>query len=96
MSRNIIHVDFDKEMDIIYCILDGYDSDSLRNIDSEKIPGVVKRTDLESGECLGFIIHGASRLISTPILADAAKLMNFLSLSIDKTNELRLLVPFAA
>jgi len=52
---NVI-VDWDKENDIIYVLKKGFDPDSLLNVDSDKVPGVVKRMDPQSNECVGFII----------------------------------------
>lgn len=88
--------DYDKEMDIMYLIRDGYDSGKLSNIDSDRIPGIVKRTEPETGECVGFIIHGVSRLIPSSLLENEKQLKTYLCMSLDKTNELCLLTPFAA
>lgn len=51
---------WDKLSDVLYIILEDVDEDHVNNVDSLKIPGVVKRMSTLTNECVGFIIHDFS------------------------------------
>ena len=86
MSKQKLSINWDKETDIMCCVREGYDLDSLINEDSLKVPGIVKRVDPESGKCVGFIMHGFSRLLPAQNLSEE-QIKELLNISLDLTNQ---------
>jgi hypothetical protein len=79
--------DWDRVADVMYVIRSGFNSDCLSNIDSEKIPGIVKRIDPETDECVGFIMHNFSKMFPANVHTNDEQLRHLLDISLALTNE---------
>lgn len=85
-SKDLI-INWDKEMDVMNVARQGVDLDVLVNVDSKKVPGIVKRIDPQTGECVGFIIDGFSQLFPRFVDCDEAVLQNLLSVSLELSSD---------
>lgn len=85
--ENDVMLDWDREADIMTVVRDGVHLDSLINIDSERIPGIVKRIDPSSQECVGLIIHGFSSRFPGYVDFGKDQLKLLLDMSLHLTNE---------
>ncbi|OGW88150.1 MAG: hypothetical protein A3G33_02685 [Omnitrophica bacterium RIFCSPLOWO2_12_FULL_44_17] len=82
-----LNVDWDKETDIMCAVRSGYDLGLLVNVDSVRVPGIVKRIDPRTQQCVGFIMHGFSKLIPGRSNLDLDQIKALINISLDLTNE---------
>ena len=86
-SRDEVIFDWDKIADVMYVIRQGYDASALVNMDSDKLPGIVKRIDPQTEECVGFIMHDVSKMFPVNVHTNNEQLRNWLDISLNMTNE---------
>ncbi len=82
-----IHMNWDRLGDVMYIIREGYVSDDLINMDSSKVPGVVKRIDPETRQCVGFIITSYSYRFKAYLNLPEEQIKSLWDMSLDFTNE---------
>ena len=80
-------LDWDKIADVLYVVRTGYDLDALINVDSERVPGFVKRIDPVSRECVGFLVNSFSLRFPKYVSYDMEHLRFLMDLSLKLTNE---------
>lgn len=82
-----VFLNWDRETDILSTVRAGVNLDSLINVDSDRLPGIVKRIDPMSHECVGLIIHGFSARFAGYVDCDEQHLKSLMDVSIHLTNE---------
>ena len=80
-------LDWDKTADILYVVREGYDLNSLVNVNSDKAPGFVKRIDPKSRQCVGFMVHSFSVRFASHTNCDEGLLRSLMDASLRLTNE---------
>jgi hypothetical protein len=87
MSQNDVIIDFDRTADVLYVIRNGYNPDTLANIDSDRVPGLVKRIDAKTNECVGFLIHSFSHRFQSYVDCNQDHLAVLMDLTLKMTND---------
>lgn len=80
-------LDYDRVNDTVFFLKRGINSANLINIDSEKFPGIIKRIDPKTRQCVGFTIDCFSRLFPANACASEMTLKELLVMSIAMTND---------
>ena len=82
-----IILDIDKIADVLYVMRAGHDPDKLANIDSDRVPGLVKRIDPKTNECVGFMIHSFSHRFAGYVDCNLDHLATLMDLTLKMTND---------
>ena len=78
-------MDWDKLADVLYIKVEGISDFDIDNIDSDKYPGVIKRMNRSTNECVGFIIHDFSLIFPNDAKKSEEVIKELLIASIYKT-----------
>ena len=87
MNKTEVSLDWDRLTDILTVVRDGCDLHNLVNVESKRLPGVVKMIDPETRECVGLIFHSFSARFPSYIHLNEDHLKYLMDLSLDLTNE---------
>ena len=86
-NNNEIFIDLDKTADILYVLRSGYDINNLINVDSDRVPGLIKRIDPITQECVGFMFNSFSVRFKNYVDCNEEHLKALMDMTLKLTND---------